>query len=281
MSELFAKIEGEFGKVVVVELSHGLAPHAHREIQFGYWLAGAHCTGTVGDELVVYGNNNAVSVNRYQAHDVKILKDSEPVMMLMIYVDESWFDKNFSINGVPTIFHRAQFVQTCEIRRLCWCVMEKMFSSKGKNAPDIEADVKELLYVTVASNAKIVNSYSTSMRRRMLDYRIRTALSYMAENMTHSGLMKNLSRVVGLSRSRLYELFKIELQSSPKLILNSVLIDAAVKAMNESDEDLSVLSAKLGFSSSANFSRFFRSHKGVTPTIYRKSNFRNNHKSSA
>ena len=132
--------------------------------------------------------------------------------------------------------------------------------------------------MTVASNTEIVDAYSASVRRKMLDYRIRTALNYMVENMTQSELLKTLPKVVGLSRSRLYELFRIELQSSPKLMLNSVLLDAAVQAMTESEADLSAVSAKLGFSSSANFSRFFRSHKGVTPTAYRKSSFKANDK---
>ncbi len=278
MSELFAKINGDFGKVVVVELCHGLVPHAHPEIQFIYWLAGAHCTGTVGDEIVDFSESNAVGVNRYQAHNVKIPKGSDPVTMLMIDVDESWFDRNFSVNGVPISFNRANFSQTCEVRRLCWSVMEKIVFFKENNASDIEEDVRKILQMTVASNTEIVDAYSASVRRKMLDYRIRTALNYMVENMTQSELLKTLPKVVGLSRSRLYELFRIELQSSPKLMLNSVLLDAAVQAMTESEADLSAVSAKLGFSSSANFSRFFRSHKGVTPTSYRKSAFKANDK---
>lgn len=153
-----------------------------------------------------------------------------------------------------------------------------MFFFKENNAFDIEKDVRKILQMTVASNTEIVDACSASVRRKMLDYRIRTALNYMVENMTQSELLKTLPKVVGLSRSRLYELFRIELQSSPKLMLNSVLLDAAVQAMTESEADLSAVSAKLGFSSSANFSRFFRSHKGVTPTSYRKSASKANEK---
>ena len=82
--------------------------------------------------------------------------------------------------------------------------------------------------------------------------------------------MKNLSKSVGVSRSRLYELFKKELQSTPKLIWNCMLIEAVVHHLTKPEMGLSRVSEKLGFSTAANFSRFFRGHKGVTPTTYKK-----------
>ena len=67
-----------------------------------------------------------------------------------------------------------------------------------------------------------------------------------------------------------FDQIKKELQTTPKLILNSVLIDSAMKHMAQSKVDLSHVSNKLGFSTAANFSRFFRGHQGVTPTCYKK-----------
>jgi AraC-like DNA-binding protein len=68
----------------------------------------------------------------------------------------------------------------------------------------------------------------------------------------------------------LYELFKDELQSTPNLMWNCVLLDNATKRIVEKQENVALVSADLGFSTAANFSRFFRGHKGVTPSTYRK-----------
>ncbi len=269
MSELFALVDGNFGKVAVQELSHSLVSHVHPEIQIGYWLAGPSCSATVGEQSVLLSAHNAVGVNKYQAHGIKLPKGTEPVTMLMILLRESWFDENFSINGVPVSFGRPQFTQTYEIRCLCWILVQKILFLKAPTS-DIEEDVKKLIQATITSNANTFTACRTSIRRRMLDYRIRVALSYMRNNMTQTELMRTLTKIVGLSRSRMYELFKTELKSSPKLILNSVLLDAAIHAMTQSNEEISVVSKRLGFSSAANFSRFFRSHRGITPTAYRK-----------
>lgn len=270
MSELFAMVKGVFGKITVLEVGHKLVPHAHSEIQFCYWLAGGEAHGLANDEPVIYCEGMAVGINRYQAHDLVMNENAEPMMLLSLYIDEKWFDDHFSNNGYPISFCKAQLIVTTEMKAKCWALMQKTLLSAQKDSPTFELDVSLLLKLTIESNAQAINSNSNSIRRKMLDYRLRLALSYLRDNIAHVDSLKNLSKLVGLSRSRLYALFKNELQSSPKLIWNCALLDAAINHMSNSVDDLSVVSRKFGFSTAANFSRFFRSHKGVTPTSYRK-----------
>jgi len=269
MSEVFSMVEGRFGKVVVFEVCHDLVPHAHSELEFGYWLGGGQCRGRVSDEPVVYSESQAVRINRYQAHDLLLSDVTESVMMLKLYIDEVWFDEHFTHCGAPISFQKAQLIHTDAMKAKCWELTQKILFTK-KNPVMIENDVVTLLQITIDNNIAHTNPYPKNVNRKMLDYRLRLALRCINDNMTKLDLVQSLSKLVGVSRSRLYELFKDELQSTPNLIWNCVLLEYATKRIVEKQEDLALVSAQLGFSTAANFSRFFRGHKGVTPTTYRK-----------
>lgn len=272
MSNVFAMVEGKFGKVEVIELCHSLVPHSHSEIQLSFWLAGGQCVGMVGDQTVSCGPNQAIGINSYQAHHVMLSRADEPVTLLTLYLTESWFDQHFANQFGPVSFKTAQLTQSIGMKAKCWDLMQKILFASIKDATRIEEDVRMLLQITLEGHIKTDDASVKTHRRKMLDFRLRQALRYMHDNMTQVDLMKSISKTVGVSRSRLYELFKNELQTTPKLILNSVLIESAVKHMSDSQTDLSHVSRQLGFSTAANFSRFFRGHKGVTPSSYRKQN---------
>lgn len=270
MSDVFAVVEGEFGKVVVLELCHDLVPHSHVEIQLNYWVAGGECLSNVGGSPVRCSETQVICINRYQAHDESLGETIFPVTMLTLYLNEAWFDENFASHAGPISFKSAQLSQNCDMKRQCWSLMQAILFSSPSDLSSIEEHVKLLLRLTIENNLDLTTDLSHTKRRKMLDYRLRQALTHLRDNMTQVDLMKTLSQTVGISRSRLYELFKKELQTTPKLILNTLLIDSAIKHMAQSTADLSNVSKKLGFSTAANFSRFFRGHQGVTPTCYRK-----------
>ena len=270
MSDVFAMAEGQFGKVVVIELCHDLVSHSHSEIQFSYWLAGGQCYGRVGEASACCSEVQAMVINRYQAHDAKLVQADAPATLLILYLNEAWFDQNFSTHLGPIYFQMAQLTQTQDMRGKSWDLMKKILFSNVRDIASIQEDVQALVRLTLDNNPHLVVPKTNAIRRKMLDYRLRLALTHLSDNMTERDLINKLSKLVGVSRSRLYTLFKKELQSTPKLIRNSILIDAVTHHLALPKVDLSQLSQKLGFSTSANFSRFFRGHKGVTPTTYKK-----------
>lgn len=270
MGEIFAMVEGEFGKVIVIELHHDLVPQAHSQIQLTYWLGGGHCKGCVGDASFVLNSTMAAGVNRYQAHDITLVHQAEPVVLLLLCVEEQWFDANITVQGEPIAFRSAQLEVSDQMKANAYTLMKKTLFAAQADYSDMKDCIKKMLQLTVDSNHQAIHRYSIRLRRKMLDYRLRLALNHLRANMTQAELINSLAKTVNLSRSRLYELFKTELQSSPKLIHNSVLIETAIQNMRIPEVDLSVISSKLGFSTASNFSRFFRNHKGVAPSAYRK-----------
>lgn len=148
--------------------------------------------------------------------------------------------------------------------------MRKILSSSDLESLCVEADVVKLLSLTVAQTTNASHNTPPRIRRRMPDYRLRLALSYMKENIKQVSLMGNVAERVGVSRSRLYELFFDEIKSSPKVIWNSMRMDEAMQQIAVSDESMATIAINLGFSSAGNFSRFFKANAGVSPLAYRK-----------
>jgi AraC-like DNA-binding protein len=270
MNAVFSMVQGEFGKAVVVEFRHSLVLHAHSEIQIGYWLEGGQCQGSVADESVVYDESHAVGVNCFQAHDLVKNPNQKPSLMLMLYFHESWFDQHFASQGGPVIFSSAQLATTTEIREQCAEVMQKIRASCATMTTCLEQDIKYLAQLTIDSNAQAVCLLSMHKRRKILDPRMCTALNYLREKFADPHVLKNLNNIAGVSRSRLYQLFKNKLQSSPQLILNALRLDLASTLMSNPKLDMSAVSSNSGFSTPANFSRFFRAHRGITPSMHKK-----------
>jgi AraC-like DNA-binding protein len=104
----------------------------------------------------------------------------------------------------------------------------------------------------------------------MIDYRLRVAIAHMQDNLGSPKVALELAEVVGLSRSRFFELFHDQLGTSPLVFWNAMRLEEALIRLNANEGNMTSMARRLGFSTPGNFSRFFRDHRGVTPTTYRR-----------
>ena len=74
-----------------------------------------------------------------------------------------------------------------------------------------------------------------------------------------------------MSRSHFFRQFKRSIGVSPQHVIDQERIAYALKALGSSSVMLSKLSAELGFSAPAHFTRFFVQHLGCTPSQFRRS----------
>lgn len=270
MQDIYKVVAGKFGRVVVLEASHDLVPHAHEHIQLGYWLGGGGARSLVGNEETVLNESLFIACNSYQSHGMELNNPSEPVLLLLLHIDVAWLDGFNQTLEKPVVFSSAQLRSTPEIRELTELLMHKIMSFEKSDERCLEDDVMALMHHTVQQSTANPSNKVYLVRRRMPDYRLRLALAYMKENITHMSLMSHVAGVVGVSRSRLYELFFDEIQSSPKMIWNSMRLDLAMMRLSMGADSIAKVADDLGFSSPGNFSRFFKKQTRLSPFEFKK-----------
>lgn len=270
MQNIFFEVRGDFGRVVVAEMTHDLVTHAHPEMHLQYWLSGGSARCKVGTENASLNDQMIVACNSYQSHDMVLDNLSQPALVLQLYIDLDWVDALEQGWDTPVHFLSAQLKSTPVINELCDVLTHKIMSVTDQNAQSVSDDLVKLLRLTVEQSSINPRNNKGSVRRRMPDYRLRQSLAYMRENISNMTLMNRVAAEVGVSRSRLYELFMHEIQSSPKVIWNSLRLDEAMKRIATTKESMASVAKAVGFSSAGNFSRFFKANIGLSPLAYRK-----------
>ena len=104
----------------------------------------------------------------------------------------------------------------------------------------------------------------------MQDFRVRKAIQLMKANVCERICFDDVARTVGLSRPHFFALFKEQTNLTPNVYWNTLRMEEAVRQLQWSQEPLISVACNLGFTTQGNFSRFFRDHVGVPPTLYRE-----------
>lgn len=87
-----------------------------------------------------------------------------------------------------------------------------------------------------------------------------------------SSEMNTKLRKVGLSQSRMVDVFKETYGVTPKGYADSLRLQEAEKLLKETADEVIDIALSVGFGSLSAFCRFFKGQKGVSPSVYRKQN---------
>ena len=99
---------------------------------------------------------------------------------------------------------------------------------------------------------------------------VKLAMAFINKNYSSDIDLKDIAHEVGLSSSELCKLFKRHLSESPMQIVLKKRIAAACYYLTYTDEALSSISLKIGFSDANYVAIAFKKHLGMTPSSYRK-----------
>lgn len=269
MSDAFVLHEGTFGRVAILALREDLVPHAHSDSHIVWWLGGSPAQTRVGKELVKYSVSCASACNAYEQHDLTVLDPTEPAILLAFYFRQEWLEKMSEIRGRPFVFPRAA-IPIDSMLRSAACTFLDLMISNSLRQDVIEEAVEKLIQQTVAASRTAGRTPPALLLRSLLDFRVRRAITLMREAVDVRMTIDEVASRVGLSRARLFTLFRDQLNTTPQVLWSSIRLEQAIQVLTRQDESLADLAFDLGFSAPSNFSRFFKEHTGVSPSEYRR-----------
>jgi len=272
MGAIYSVVEGDFGRVEVREMSVNLVTHVHDQMQFVFWLGGGEAFSRISDSVECISQDVATVTNAFQSHDLYLQPNGAPAILLFLYINVDWLDNLPHLRGQAVTLSQAKINLTNEIRAATWTLMQRITATKTADRKLVSAEIIHLLHLTTNAAAAQMHPAVWPSRRKLIDYRLRQTMVYMQENFLQPRLIDPIAKKVGISRSRLYELFHDELDTTPKLVWSSMHLKAAIHCMVTTQDDLATIATQLGFSSAGNFSRFFRSNTGISPLSYRRKN---------
>jgi len=259
---------GAFGHVSVLNVASDFVTHAHAEAHIILWLEGAAGEMTVGSEKVRLGPDVAAGINSFQPHSHALSADGRAGQFLAFYIDPEWLCRRRGISRGQPIFTTAPIPIDPWLHRAA--VM--LYDGLG----DGELDELALYEIErlIDSLADAADSVRPRRARRSgqegMDHRVLKAVELMKANVCERICFDEVARSVGLSRPHFFALFKEQTSLTPNVYWNTLRMQEALRQLQWSREPLTSVAWNLGFTTQGNFTRFFRDHAGVPPTLYRE-----------
>lgn len=273
MSTALRIAHGAFGRVALLDMDLSLVRHAHPHCHVLLKVEGADAQFVVGDKIYPLTDDTAVLVNGWQPHAYVHDPERPRTVILALYIEPEWlmaFRPGWVASGAPGFFNHPSGDVSPRIRRLAMDLAADMMARPEARAAH-ELALSDLMIAVIERFAPW-QSFPASIREinaRVGDWRIRrVAASMRAETKRGTGL-DTFAREAGLSRAHFFRLFESTIGVPPKVYMNVVRMEQAVKAVLDQSETVCNISHQLGFAEPAHFTRFFRNHSGVSPREFR------------
>lgn len=115
----------------------------------------------------------------------------------------------------------------------------------------------------------IFNSHSSINPDLSEDKYFKIAANYISANIYKAVTVSELTDLLGVSQPYLYKVFKKKCGISPKKYINSARLEKAAGLLSATDLNISEISYSVGYDDPLSFSKFFKTHMGVSPQKYR------------
>ncbi len=268
MTEAIRLYWGRFGHVSVLNVASDFVTHAHVEAHLIIWLEGTAGEMTIGRETVQLGPGIAAGINSLQPHS-HVLSQGKPGLFLAFYIDPDWARRRRDLPSSAPLFSQAAITLEPWLHQAAASLLDHL--SDNESVDDVANYEIERLIDSVLDAADASAPQKARIRISTIqDFRVRKAIQLMKANVCERISFDDVARSVCLSRPHFFALFKEQTNLTPNVYWNTLRMEEAVRQLQWSREPLISVACNLGFTTQGNFSRFFRDHVGVPPTLYRE-----------
>jgi AraC-like DNA-binding protein len=144
-----------------------------------------------------------------------------------------------------------------------------MFDRPDARPGTIQSDIEQLIELVRERHVETGRS-PRNADGRAVDSRVLHAFECLRGCAARKVSVEAMVAESGMSRSHFFRQFKRGIGVSPQQVIDEARVDYALRALSMPGLMLSQLSAQLGFSAPAHFTRFFVQHLGCTPSQFRR-----------
>ena len=269
MTEAIRLYWGSFGHVSVLNVANDFVTHAHFEAHLIISLEGTAGEMTIGGKSVRLGPHMAGGINSFEPHSHALSRDGTPGLFLAFYIDPDWARRRRDLPPGKPLFAKPAIPLDPWLHAAALNLLDRLDDNDGLDAVanyEIERFIDSVLDAADAASPRPVPARVAAM----CDFRVRKAIQLMKENVCERICFDDVARSVGLSRPHFFALFKEQTNLTPNVYWNTLRMQEALRQLQGSEASLISVACNLGFTTQGNFSRFFRDHIGVPPTLYRE-----------
>lgn len=276
MSSAVKIFQGRFGRVALLDMSAPLVGHAHHHCHILIKAGGADSAFSVRGERAPLTDDLAVLINAWEHHAYEhAAPPGEQTLILALYIEPGWLaeiQRSLALSGHPRFFPQSGVRLTTATRKIAEEFVLELWWADEVSPIRLENLLFNLIIAVIESYSgwRDLTSLLKAKPPVAMDPRVRQAIALMKQDVAHEFDMDGLAAATGLSRAHFFTLFQRDTQVTPLVYANVLRFEAAVQRLTQSADALGDVAHDLGFSAPSHFSRFFRSHLGITPSDYRR-----------
>jgi len=276
MSTAIRVLQGQFGRVALLNMDRPLVTHAHSQCHVLIKISGTNTFFSVRDKRYPLNDHTAVLVNTWEPHAYTHHNPNAPhTLILALYIEPLWLGE--IENSLISSRHPGFFPNTCveiakPIRTLSNSLAMQMLYGERFSDAYLQTQLSNLMILVIDefSQWRNFDHWTTGSLSQAQDFRIRRAIAFMRANVGAEIDMDRLAAEACLSRAHFFKLFRQHTNLTPNLYSNILRVEAAIHCLTHSQDSMTNLSNTLGFSAQSHFTRFFQQHTGIVPSQYRK-----------
>jgi len=268
---------GDYGRVALLQMDAPLVSHAHQHCHLLLKAAGPDTAFLVRGKLCPLTDDNAVLINAWEEHAYlhELKGEATNTVLLALYLEPSWlakFSQFFANSHHPHFFKNSSTRLSDAQKQSIEKVVMELWWSDSISSERLENLLLDLTLSFVDPRDAINPHFiqSSHLSTSFMDPRIRRAMQMMKSSIDAAHNLAEVAQTVNLSRSHFFELFRRCSGLSPLVYANVIKMDFALNALASPNVSLIDIGEELGFSAQSHFTRFFKQHQGVVPSLYRR-----------
>jgi AraC-like DNA-binding protein len=189
-------------------------------------------------------------------------RDGESPVVPFTPAELNWMESCFEASGV------GPFPFGPVIKKIIQRLKEELPAWNGNGtAPDRKATLRTLICACILEAAREIARKPTERPNEVVVAAMKYLRTHLDEPLSLAALTKHL----GFSRARVFELFKAETGLAPHQYLVRLRLEKAMELLRNSRLSVTDIALAAGFASGQHLSRVFRTYYGETPSEWRES----------